>query len=453
MSTRQKSPHIILIMTDQHTATALGCAGNPVLKTPAIDSIAAEGVRFENAYCSSPICGPARASLFTGLPVEEHGIFKNWIPLKPGTELITDRLRAAGYTAALVGKLHISPCHEKHGFDIHRLCDSPHDVYDPEEVVHNDYLRWLEKKCPEQTPQELVRLAGESERLGGSDPRFWQGWSWMDDDRQLTTWTGEESVEIIEHHDADTPLFLNISFFGPHHPYKTCEPWDSMYSPDEVPLPDTLKKEFPGDPGGSRFPDWPEARWREMIAAFYGNISSIDVQIGRIIESLKTRGMWENSLVIFTADHGDSMGDFSRLGKGTMLDSSVKIPLIIKPPRSSSARTERRNVSALDLFATLADYAGAAGPLPKETRSLRGVLEQRDPGWPDIVYATFGDMSGNPLCMVRKGDLKLVRRRRNPAESFGLYDCGPEGEGDAVNLFDPQSPPDELMGLWNVKYA
>ena len=175
-----KHPNIVLIMTDQHNAQYMNCLGRTELKTPNLDTLAAESVIFRSAYSASPVCGPGRAAVFTGQYPLQNGICGNWIPIKDESSLLTERLAQAGYYNAMIGKLHLSPVKNDHGFNFRRMCDSPHDVYDKEEIEENDYLPWAAKAMG-ISPAKLAALAGESERCGPKDPRFWLGWSWAKD--------------------------------------------------------------------------------------------------------------------------------------------------------------------------------------------------------------------------------------------------------------------------------
>jgi arylsulfatase A-like enzyme len=414
MATGPKSmaqpPNIVFIMTDQHNADFLGCLGRTELRTPHLDALAGQSAVFRSAYSASPVCGPARGAVLTGQYPVASGICGNWIPVKDEASLLTGRLAQAGYFNAMIGKLHLSPVRDTHGFDFRRMCDSPHDVYDKEEIVVNDYLPWAAKGMG-ITPERLAVLAGESERCGVKDPRFWQGWSWADDAHQMTTWTGNEATAFIHEYKQEKPFFLHVSFFGPHHPYATCEPWDSMYDPAKVTLPPTFGQVQPGKQRGFRPDGWSETQWREMIAKYSGNISAIDLQIGRIAAALKERGMWDNTLIVFTADHGDHMGDFSQLGKGTMLESSVRVPFLIKPPRPAPKKQERTEVvNLIDLYPTFLDYAGsAAAGIKAPVRSLRRVLEG-DGVWQNQTFASLCAADG------RKGTVMMIKHKFKAVE-------------------------------------
>ena len=419
---KMKKPNILLILTDQHQFGAIGALGHPDVKTPNLDALAAQSLVFDSAYTPAPICGPARAALFTGCNAIETGIHVNWIPLPENLPLMTERLASAGYHNALVGKLHLSPVADMHGFHWRRLCDSPHDVYDPEEIEYNDYLPWAAAKLG-MSVAELARRAGESEHISPKDPAFWQGWSWAPDEAQMTTWTGEEAVGFLKEYKDDAPFFLNVSFFGPHHPYALAEPWDSMVDPTTVTLPETLGQAPAGRPGGSRLADLDEARWRKMLATYYGHIAAIDLQIGRILDELRARGEWENTLIVFSSDHGDHMGDYSMLGKGTMRDTSVRIPMFLKPPGPAIARSDKHEaVNLLDLFPTFTDYAtGAEGSAPPE--SLRAIVEG-SPAWDNETFSTMckADLSSGQVMCVRDRWKAVANLKDGAIAGVELYD-------------------------------
>jgi arylsulfatase len=416
-----RPPNIILIMTDQHNADYLHCMGRSYLKTPNLDRLAGQSGVFRSAYSASPVCGPSRAAIFTGRFPLQNGVYTNWIPLRENSVLLTDRLAGAGYYNIMIGKLHLTPADSAHGFNYRRMCDSPYDVYDKREVQCNDYLPWAAKGMGISVTQ-LIENAGESERCKVSDPRFWIGGTWADDAHQMTAWTGNEAVRIISDYNEKKPFFMHVSFFGPHHPYSTCEPWNSMYRPDEVTLPPTLGMAQPGAEKGNRF-DWPLDLWRKIIAEYSGSISSIDLQIGRILSALKEKGLWENTVIVFTSDHGDSMGDYSQLGKGTMLESSVRVPFFIKPPGNNLHRHEFPEViSLIDLYSTLLDYAGVTESGAPDSRTIRPLLNG-EAGWNNKIFSSLCGADGqNGQVMLIEDKFKCVGFLKNGKMTTELYD-------------------------------
>ncbi len=430
-----RPPNIILIMTDQHNAGYIHCLGRNYLKTPNLDALAGQSGIFRSAYTASPICGPSRAAIFTGCYPLQNGVYTNWIPLKDNSLLLTEHLSRAGYYNVMIGKLHLTPVDSSHGFDFRKICDSPYDDYDKREVQVNDYLTWASGSMG-ISRDTLVKMAGESEHLGPGDPRFWLGKSWADNKHQITTWTGNEAVSFISDYKGKQPFFMHISFFSPHHPYSTCEPWDTMYKPEEVVLPPTWGQVQPGAQKGFRY-DWPEGLWREIIAKYSGSISAIDFQIGRIISALKAKGEWENTLIVFTSDHGDSMGDFSQLGKGTMLESSVRVPFFIKPPGTNLHGKEFPEViNLIDLYSTFLDYAGAAKQAQAESVSLRPLLNGNSSSWHDKTYSSLCSPDGrNGQVMLIKDNFKCVGFLKDGTMTAELYDRS-EQIPDLLNLAD-----------------
>ncbi len=427
-----RPPNIILIMTDQHNAGYVHCLGRSYLKTPNLDALASHSAIFRSAYTASPVSGPSRAAIFTGCYPLRNGVYTNWIPLRENRKLLTEKLSKDGYYNVMIGKLHLTPVDSSHGFDFRRMCDSPYDIYDKREVQENDYLDWASASMG-ISRGKLVEAAGKSERYGADDPQFWLGSSWADNKHQMSTWTGNEAVSFIREYKGSQPLFMHISFFGPHHPYSTCEPWDSMYNPGDVTIPASLGKIRPGMQNGNHF-DWPESLWREVIARYSGNISAIDVQIGRIISALKEKGMWENSVIVFTSDHGDSMGDFSNLGKGTMLESSVKVPFFIKPPGDKMHGEEFPEViSLIDLYSTLLDYAGVAESGSADSRTIRALLNG-DSKWDNKVFSSLCGSDGqNGQVMLIRDKFKCVGFIKDGRMTVEIYDRTAEVP-DLVNL-------------------
>lgn len=428
-----RKPNIVFIMTDQHNAQFLGCLGRPELRTPNFDALAKQSVIFTSAYSASPVSGPSRAAVFTGMYPLHNGVTKNWIQLKNESGLLTERLAKAGYLNAMIGKLHLTPVSSSHGFHYSRICDSPYDLYDKKEVETNDYLKWAAEDMGIK-PEQLAALAGESERYDTKDPRFWLGWSWTDDAHQITTWTGNEAVSFINNYEKKQPFFIHISFFGPHHPYSTCAPWDEMYDPAKVTLPPTFDQIQPGAQSGIRN-DWTEEKWREIIARYSGNISAIDFQIERIVKALKEQGLWENTLIVFTSDHGDHMGDFSQLGKGTMLESSVRVPFFIKPPGATPTRRECSAViNLLDLYNTFLEYAGVSDTVTApDSRSIRRLLN-RPAEW---INQTFSSLctpdARNGQVMYIKDKYKCVGFLKDGKMDVELYNRT-EKVPDMINL-------------------
>ena len=425
-------PNIIFIMTDQHRFDCLGCTGNNILHTESINQLAQDGIIFNNAYCPSPICGPSRASVFSGIHAGKNGHYSNWVPFRPGITLLTDHLFHCGYFNAMVGKLHLHPTSARHGFDWKMLCDAPYDLYCKDEVKINPYIQYIANENFYGDKEKVIEMARQSEKLPLHDHRFWQGWSYLEDKYQMTSWTGNISVDFINNWNHRQPLFMHISFFGPHHPYATCEPWDSMYDPENIELPKTfdLPKEDPIFAEKRKTRDnmrkWDKSVWKKMTAQYFGNISAIDRQVGRIINALKQNNLYDNSIIVFTSDHGDHMGDYALLGKGDMYETSVKVPLIVKMPESSNrGKNLDYPVSSIDIFGTFLDAAGNKDWRNHsliESGSLLKLITDNNNSECSKVFSIF---ACNPNCiisMLRQDNIKLIRAQSGLDVIYEGYD-------------------------------
>lgn len=434
MDRNRARPNIVLVLTDQHRHDCLGFAGDGAVKTPHLDRLAAAGTVFDAACSPSPVCGPARASLLTGLYPPGHGVVANWLAPRGEAVLLTDRLFRAGYYSALVGKLHLSPCRRRFGFDEKHLHDSPYDVYCREEIACSDYLAWLREKTSPAVAADFVRRMSAGERRPADDYRFWLGESVLDQVHHPDAWVAATAADFVDRYRGEKPFFLQVSFFGPHHPYTTCPPWDRLYDPAAVALPATFGREKENSPifqlTKSRQArvghGWGAAVFRRLTAACYGGISMIDAGLGRLFARLREKNLWDDTVVIFAADHGDHLGNWSLLGKADMYEGSVRVPLVIKPPaRAGRAGRVTGPVAAIDLFGTVLDYAGDGHwrDAGLECGSLRAAAEGGALADGSPVYSLIGTRPGDALAMCRRGDLKLIgKAREGGAPLYELYD-------------------------------
>jgi len=432
-------PNILLIMCDQHRFDCLSCMGNPILKTPNIDRIAEQGYKFENAYCPSPICAPARAAIKSGLYPPGCGVVTNWVEFKPNTELMTQRLQKLGYETALSGKLHFVPAENQFGFDWKKLHDAPYSIY-ADDQKHSDYFKWLKQNY--YPDENLLGLFNEDEGAGPYHDqwhRFTLGSNFRTEEQHDIPWVTTQSINFLEQRDKNNPFFLFTSYFGPHQPYAVPEPWKHMYDPDEIPLPSQFNAEMQNNPVFQtrctecleRFQGWTEKTYREIIADYYGQIAMIDHYIGNLFEYLDENRLWDNTLVIFLADHGDHNGAYRMFFKGDMYDSCAKVPLLIKPPNSNSHGQDKAEVvNTLDLYGTILDYAGDTDWRKPdiESRSLKALLEKKNiEEWKNETYAVFGQNPNNNLTMFRRDNMKLIRLAQGKAEAiYELYDMNDE---------------------------
>jgi arylsulfatase A-like enzyme len=438
-------PNILLIMCDQFRFDRLGIMGDRVIRTPNLDALAREGIFFTNAYCPSPVCSPSRAALKTGLFPPGNGVVTNWVPFKDTIDgsttienyLLPERLHNQGYLTGMVGKLHFVPPEDSFGFDFKVLHDAPYSVYANDDK-HSEYIRWLKDKYFKDNGKDIVAIFDRDESYyPDSIYQFIMGSGWRTEEQHDIPWTVSESIKFLENHTGEKPFFLFTSFFGPHQPYLAPSPWDTLYDPADIDLGPRFDARLENSPifqmdQGKLVErlrkDWDVNRYREVIAAYYGQISMIDHYLGKLFDYLKKNALWDNTWILFTADHGDFNGAYGTFFKGEMYDVSVKIPLIIKPIRGKwiTGKMEQP-VSSLDLYGTILEIAGNAGwrNLPQmESISLFPLLHEGNSGnGKEKIFSIIGSEPATNLCMMREGPLKIIRKSiENQPPLYELYD-------------------------------
>jgi len=437
-----------MVMTDQQRFDRLSCMGDPVLKTPHVDSIARAGVLFGNAYTPSPVCSPARAAIKSGMYPPGCGVVTNWVPFKNGVELLTDRLRRNGYVTAVCGKLHFVPHQERFGFAYKRMNDAPYSIYANDDR-YSDYIAWLREGWDGDVDPVQLFDKDESAFQHGDWYRFIMGSNFRTEHEHDIPWVVDESVRFLRTRDRERPFFLFTSFFGPHQPFEPPAPWNALYDPKRIRLPPQFEADMQGSPifqetcaqRAEQFRHlWSQEAYQEMIAAYYGQVSMIDHYMGLLLGYLKSEGLWDNTLVIFVSDHGDHNGAYGLFFKGQMYDSCCKVPLAIKPPGFSSGGIVRDEVvNTLDLYGTILDLASdESWQRPRiEARSLVPLLQGSDSvAWENATYSIIGANPKGNLTMLRTGNLKLIRLSRGDNEPlYELYDMRDEPV-EVRNVFD-----------------
>jgi len=393
-------PNLLYIFTDQQYGGAMSCAGNKDLKTPAMDCLAGRGVRFENAYCAQPLCVPSRAAMITGLWPHEIGATDNagkWE--RAPVPLLGAVLAAGGYECAWFGKWHVPIAvgqSKEHGF----------------------------------ATVENTRGRGNDDQLADAIARF-----------------------LAKR--PSRPWFVVASFLNPHN---ICEwargqptpegPIGEAPPPEECPsLPDNF--EIPFDepevirqiqarhPPGYPTTGWPPDRWRQYRWAYYRLIEKVDAQIGRILEVLRSTGHWEDTVVVFSSDHGDG---HRWNQKQVLYEEAARVPFIVSLPGLTEGRTDREHLvnAGLDLFPTFCDFAGVEAPKHLRGRSVRPLLDAAPAReWPDFVVCET-EFASNAGGLGITG--RAVRTARHK------YICYSEG-ARREQFFDLEKDPGETMNL------
>lgn len=431
-------PHVLLIHADQVRIDALGAYGNAQIKTPAIDRLAGDGVRFLNSFCSLPVCTPSRYSLLSGLPVHEHRGWNNRCTLPPGMPTFASVLRKAGYATKAVGKMHFTPTYLEVGFSELELAeqDGPGRWDDD----YHRYLRGLglvDANDLEDQRAEYRKYARRSywENVGALP-------SVLDEAHYSTTWIGERAVETLGKWERDSPALLMVGFIKPHHPFDPPEPWAHRYNPDTVSLlpgwvAQTPAQDLELNRGYFTNQVLTEANVRRATAFYYASLSELDAQIGRMIQVLKARGLYDSTLIIFTSDHGEYLGFHHLLLKGNhMYDPLAKVPLIIKYPHGRAAGSVRDAlVSNIDLAPTILKVAGLDVP-----PAMRGLNLAEPAAAREIVFCET-----RTQVMARTRASKLILDTARPDRSL-FFDLAKDPL-EMTNLYHEPSRKGEITRL------
>jgi arylsulfatase A-like enzyme len=354
-------PNILFIVVDQLRMDCLGVYGNPDIKTPHIDKLASDGVRFDHSVCPFPVCTPSRYSLVSGLYVHDHRGWSNHCTLASDIATFPKTLRSAGYKTKAIGKMHMTPTYLDVGFEDLLLSEQ-----NGPGRWDDDYHRYLmEKGLVDFNDLEDQ----EKEFRPDARKEYWDTFgalvSNLSEEDHSTTWVGDHAVESLGSWDAEGGNLLMTSFIKPHHPFDPPAPWHEMYGPSSLKiLPGWIEKCFEHDlqyqRGYFHNDTLTEPALRRVMAYYYGAVSQIDRQVGRMIDSLKQRGLYDDTTIVFTADHGEYMGQHHLLLKGgLMYDSLLKVPLIVKWPGNPNAgKVSDRLANNIDLAPTFCSVAG-----------------------------------------------------------------------------------------------
>lgn len=477
------APNIVLITTDQQHFDALGVKDSR-LKTPNLDRLCHEGTRFERAYCPAPVCTPSRASIITGQYPSHHGAWTIGVKLAEDVPTLGDHLIAAGYATALIGKAHFQPLATADGseslecqpilrdLDFWRGFNRTWYGFQHVELARNHadeshagqhYAIWMEEKGLSDWKQYFQPVKGETSskapRLGSKRgyTRLDRSWS-LPAELHYTTWTGERSLAYLDAQaEQGGPFFLWASFHDPHPPYTVSEPWASMYDPKDMVVDRVTPGEHDRNPPHFAktqqeepdFGDWhspfaahgceshlyPEEELKKDKATYFGMMSFLDAEVGRILDRIDALGLADNTLIVFTTDHGHFLGQHGLVAKGPFhYEDMLRIPMIVRMPGKVPAGAVSQDLQSLvDLAPSFLDFAGL--PIPGE---MQGVSQWNN--WQGGAAAR---------------DFALCENRHNPrmphVETYIERDhkISVYREADYGELFDLANDPGETCNLWD----
>ncbi len=420
MKNNNKKPNILFIMADQLSASALPCYGNKTVITPNLSKMAEEGIVFENNYCNYPLCAPSRASMMTGRLTSRIGSFDNGAELPASIPTFAHHLRAEGYYTCISGKMHFLGPDQYHGFE-DRLTT---EIYPAD-------LSWTPNWDPEAKKYSFETGAGMSDIGTMLDSGKCQWSMQMEYDEEVFANARAKLYDFAKE-GSDQPFLFVVSFTQPHDPFLASEKYWNMYEHDKIPMPTVSPIPYEEqDPqsqllyrknGMDRY-DVPEEAVRNARHAYYAMITDIDEKIGELLNILKKTGLDENTIVVFTSDHGEMLGERGIWYKKTLFEDAVKVPLLISAPERFSPKRIKENVSLVDLLPTLVDFAG--GDVKEFQSALDGAsltgLINGTGEWEDVVYCDHSDNATvAPRFMVRKGNFKYVFCEAYPAQLYDL---------------------------------
>ncbi len=430
---KEKPLNVLIFMSDQHNPHVLGCYGNPDVRTPNLDRLAAEGVRFTNAYCATPLCVPSRMSFMTSRTPSRNRVWNNAHILSSGIPTWAHVLGAAGYQTVLVGRMHFVGADQRHGFARRPL---------GEFCAGHPGATWVGGPAWTKYPAVTTGQRRPAVEIAGMGTTLYQ---WFD------TKVADVTCDFLQGHaekNPDLPFALAAGFLLPHCPFIAPKKlFEYYYQRVDIPqvdehLPATIQR-FRRLRGIAE-PPLPEQRIRVARAAYFGMCEFLDAQVGRILGCLDQTGLAANTLVIYCSDHGEMAGEHGCWWKSNYYQGSGGVPLIFRlPGAAASGATCDAVCSLMDVGPTLTE-AAEAGPMPaSDGRSLWSTLQGRHPNdWLDETFSEFADgRTGDtghpnfPSRMVRSGNWKLWW--------YG------DSDGLPPALFNLENDPDETQDLGN----
>jgi arylsulfatase len=351
-------PNILFIFTDQQRADTIHAAGNPVIRTPHLDRLCREGVRFSSAFTPSPECVPARCALITGRYPHQTGCYSNADPMPEPAETFMDVLRASGYRTHAIGKMHLTPDSQA----LRGLQSREHQEEIRESMAEDDYLRYL----------QAAGYGHVYDPMGSRGEMYYIPQpAQMPARYHATNWVGERAEVFLRDQDKCQPFLLWASFIHPHPPFSPPTPWNKLYRAALMPPPhepadyaylqtyiNKVQNRYKYRDHGSDL-----NLLRVMKAYYYACISFIDYQIGRMLRVLEETDQLENTLILFSSDHGEYLGDYGCFGKRGMLDAPARIPLLARYPQRFAPGSECTiPASLVDIYPTILAAAGCPAP-------------------------------------------------------------------------------------------
>ena len=458
---KDRKPNILFILTDQQRRDSMRAYGNEWIKTPNLDKLADKSFVFENAYVTQPVCTPARASIMTGLYPYATGLQRNNIPLSRDISTIGDMIDDEYYNAHM-GKWHLGDdMTAQHGFDTWEAVEDFQRVritrkeYRYQEAPYNQWLR----DHGVEPPSMSMSYEG------------WVGVAELTEEQTQAGFLGHKASEFIrefpEGDHADQPWMLYVNFFEPHPPYTG--PLNDLYDPNEIDVgpgfrvrPDSgslvnrLRSDYYmgggnnplGEAGGDVHDTTTEEGFRKLRAQYFANVTLVDTQLGKIFESLEESGQVDNTIIVFTSEHGEMAGDHGMLEKRSLYEEASNVPFLMYVPWLNNYQQTRiaGSVGQVDLVPTLLDLSGSEIPDHIEGKSLRSVLRGEEDLSDNDVFIQWNGMGDRNLGSPDINRMVSIPWRGVVTGDRWKLNLSP---GDQCELYDLNSDPAELNNLFN----
>lgn len=438
-SSEEARPQNVLLIVSDDLSVRLGCYGDKLAKSPHIDKLAARGVRFDRAFCQSPLCNPSRASFLTGLRPDRTRVYENDTHFRefvPNIVTLPQSFEAAGYATARVGKLYHYNVPASIGTD---------GLDDPPSWQQTRNPRGRDKADEDRITTINPSLTGPG-RFGGT-------LSWLAADgadaEQTDGMIATAAIELMEQW-RDRPFFLGVGFFRPHTPYVAPRKWFELYPLASLAPPRAPAGWLKTVPAAAREHAKPEEAdlsdeiRRQAIQAYYASISFMDAQVGRVLDALERLKLADQTIVVFLSDHGYQLGEHDLWQKRSLYEWSLRVPLIVSVPGNrANGQVCRRAVELVSLHATLADLCGISAPAT-DGESLRPLIEAPDAAWERPAFS-----------QIARTDPAIPRTRKHRAITYQGHTLRTdryryiEWDGDAkgAELYDELADPEELKNL------
>ena len=418
--------NIVFIMADQLRADFLGCYGNDWIRTPNIDQLSVDGIRYDRAMTPSPVCVPARASLLTGLNAIQNGVMDNMGWLRPDRHAMNihtwpEKLNDVGYYTAGIGKMHFYPWDIMEGLQHRVICEDKRHI-----EVEDDYADYLAQY-------------GHRKYHGNEHERYHEDKGAIINlipyEHHVDKYVCDETVRFIDDYDKDQPFAVMVGIPGPHGPYDPPPGYENLYAPEDMPpsIPATAESEsFRASFIKGYLRDWNQVDYTEFteaqklkIRAYYASlVEIIDEGVGNILQAIERKGIMDETVIIFTADHGDFLGDFDLMGKNLFYETSARIPMIVKHPQVTGNQVQEVPVSLTDVNATMLAVAGATPNAHADCRPLYGLPDNID-NPRDYVFHANSEGTGITnqrwkLSRYANGQTLLFDLKNDPTEQVNL---------------------------------